>query len=286
MTARVFDDRVCALGEGALWHPRIQQLFWFDIIGQKLMSQGQNRALEWRFDEPVSAAGWVSDTEVLIASASGLWRFDWTQGRRTQLCPLEAKNDVTRSNDGRADPWGGFWIGTMGRNAEANAGAIYRYYQGTLKTLFTDITISNAICLAPDRSVAYYTDTSTKRIMSVALDRNGWPTGAPHPFVDLEPLGLNPDGAVTDAKGTLWVALWGASKVAAFDRKGAPAGTVDIPASQVTCPAFGGPDYNTLYVTSAATGLNLSENEHQTEHGMVFARENTGPGRPEPRVLL
>lgn len=286
MTATVFDARVCALGEGALWHPQRQQLFWFDIIEQKLMTQEESGQVEWTFDEPVSAAGWVSDTELLIASATGLWRFDLGDGSRTILCPLEAKNSVTRSNDGRADPWGGFWIGTMGRQAQPEAGAIYRYYQGTLKTLFTDISISNAICFAPDRSVAYYTDTSTSRIMSVALDRNGWPAGTPQVFVDLMPHGLNPDGAVTDASGTLWVALWGASKVAAFDRNGAAAGDVAIPASQVTCPAFGGPDFETLFVTSAASGLSAGETAYPSEHGKVFASAGVARGLPEPRVLL
>ena len=82
-----------------------------------------------------------------------------------EIAPLEADNPVTRSNDGRADPWGGFWIGTMGFNAEPQAGAIYRYYKGEVLPIVRNITISNAICFAPDRSCAYYTDTPTRQIM-------------------------------------------------------------------------------------------------------------------------
>ena len=73
----------------------------------------------------------------------------------------------------------------MGIKAERGAGAIYRYHQGRLQKLFPDITIPNAICFAPDRSAAYFADTPTQRIMTVALDRDGWPDGAPRVFVDL-----------------------------------------------------------------------------------------------------
>ena len=117
MTVQVFDDRSCSLGEGPLWHPLRNQLFWFDIIGKKLLSVDAEGPKSWQFDEFVSAAGWVDIDTLLVASASGLWRFNLTTGDRSLVCHLEHNNAVTRSNDGRADPWGGFWIGTMGIDA-------------------------------------------------------------------------------------------------------------------------------------------------------------------------
>ena len=213
----VFDDRACELGEGPLWHPERQQLFWFDIIGKRLLTRADDRQDSWTFDEHVSAAGWVDRDTLLVASETGLWRFGVADGDRELIVALEADNPVTRSNDGRADPWGGFWIGTMGKNAEKSAGAIYRYYRGELRQLVPDITISNAICFAPDRSCAYYTDTPTRRIMRWVLDaETGWPVGEAQAFLDLNDAGLNPDGAVVDAGGNLWIAQWGASRVVAY----------------------------------------------------------------------
>ena len=286
MSAEVFDDRRCILGEGPLWHPEREQLFWFDIMRQQLLSRDASGPLKWRFDEPVAAAGWVDAETLLIASASALWRFNLSDGSKTQICGLEQDNPVTRSNDGRADPWGGFWIGTMGRNAEHGAGAIYRFYQGRLQKLFAQITISNAICFAPDRSCAYFTDTSTQQVMRVALDRQGWPTGDPTVFLDLSDDGLNPDGAVVDKAGAVWIAQWGAARVAAYSDAGEFLRAVEVPGVHTTCPAFGGAEFRTLYVTSARQGLSAEVAHDQSPHGQTFAVDGVAEGLPEPRVIL
>jgi len=100
----IYDDTICQLGEGAFWHPIREQFFWFDILGKRLHTKGKH----WQFDDYVSAAGWIDRDHILIASSKAL---------------LEADIPANRSNDGRADPQGGFWIGTMGLNAEPAAGA-------------------------------------------------------------------------------------------------------------------------------------------------------------------
>ena len=93
----------------------------------------------------------------------------------------------------------------MGKKAEPGAGAIYRYYQGELRQLYKGITISNAICFAPDGKTAHFTDTVTHRVMRVALDATGWPKGEPELFLDLTPETSGPDGAVVDAQGLFWL---------------------------------------------------------------------------------
>ncbi|MFK7745141.1 MAG: SMP-30/gluconolactonase/LRE family protein [Roseobacter sp.] len=286
MTLSVFDTRACRLGEGPLWHPERKQLFWFDIVEKQLLSRGPDGPLTWQFDEPVSAAGWIDSDTLLIGSATGLWRFSIESGDQRLICNLEHDNPNTRSNDGRADPWGGFWIGTMGRHAQAGAGAIYRYYQGQLRRLISNVTISNAICFAPDRSCAYFTDTSTGKVMSLALDRTGWPCAPPCVFVDLSPEGINPDGAVTDANGTVWIAQWGGARVAAYDTSGQFIHAINVGVDHTTCPAFGGDDFTTLYVTSATQGIAAAKIASVPEQGMTFQIKGAGVGLPEPRVLL
>ncbi|WP_420413532.1 SMP-30/gluconolactonase/LRE family protein [Roseibium sp.] len=277
---RTFDNRQCLLGEGPLWHPERQQLFWFDILNKKLLSRINNDEKTWLFEEHVSAAGWISAHALLIASESKLFLFDIETGAAQLLCPLEADNPVTRSNDGRADPYGGFWIGTMGKNAEKGAGAIYRYYQGELRQLFSRITISNAICFSPDGTTAYFSDTATQSIRKVALDEHGWPAASDELHIDLSRDNLNPDGAVVDRDGYLWNAQWGASRLARYSPDGSFVDEITYPAAQMTCPAFGGPDMKTLFATSATDGLNGKDD------GKTFTVETAVPGQAEHRVLL
>lgn len=276
----VFDGRVCELGEGPLWHPQREQLFWFDIVGKKLLSRDGDKPLEWSFDEHVSAAGWVDDDRLLIASENALFAFDVVTGARAKVCDLEADNPVTRSNDGRADPFGGFWVGTMGKAHEPFAGAIYRWYRGELRRLFDRITVSNSICFSPDRRWGYFCDTWDKYIRRVALDSEGWPEGDWEVFIDLREDGLNPDGSVVDADGCLWNAQWGASRVACYDPDGRFLNAFEIGARQASCPAFGGERLGQMFVTSAAETLDGAG------EGVTYTLDPGATGQAEHRVIL
>lgn len=276
----IFSDTVCTLGEGPLWHPERKELFWFDILGNTMYSKGATQKA-WGFDENVSAAGWINQDKLLIASETGLWKFDIPTGEQEFLIGLESDNPDTRSNDGRADLLGGFWIGTMGKNAEPNAGAIYRYYQGTVTKLFDKITIPNSICFSPDGYTAYFADTADRRIQKVTLDARGWPKGTPEVFVDLSAEGLNPDGSVVDIKGHLWNAQWGAGRVACYSAQGAFLRAINVPAaSQSSCPSIGGPTMNSLYITSAADGVD------EPQGGMTFVADTDTVGQREHQVAL
>ncbi len=279
----IHDDTICLLGEGPLWHPERGELFWFDILGRTLHRRGQH----WRFDGFVSAAGWIDRDTLLIASDSALSRFDITSGKAEMICPLEADTPATRCNDGRADPFGGFWIGTMGLGAEEGAGAIWRYYRGELRKLYPGISIPNAICFAPDGTTAYFADTPTQQIMRQRLDpAHGWPVGAPEVAVDLRGTGLWPDGAVVDAAGNIWNAQWGASRVACYAPDGTFLHATAFPAAQTSCPAFGGPDLRTLICTSAAAGLPQIDLAHAPETGRTFGIAVDAVGQAEHRVIL
>ena len=274
----------CTLGEGPLWHPVRERLFWFDIPKGELYScnafGGQPRS--WNFGEPASAAGWVDKNTLVVATASGIQKFDLLNGSWETLVELEADNQVTRSNDGRVGPGGAFWIGTMGKNIEAGAGAIYRFYKGQLRQIFDQLTIPNAVCFAPDGKVAYFTDTLTQIIHKQPVDKDGWPQGKPQVFADLRAEGLFPDGAVVDDAGHLWNAQWGASRVARYAPDGSFVSAVEFPAQQISCPAFGGSGLDRLFATSAADGLP----EDQADQGKTFVIQTTIKGQQEHQVLL
>lgn len=273
----IFDATQCVLGEGPLWHPERGELFWFDILSKRLHIKGRH----WQFDRFVSAAGWIDDDRLLIADSIGLHLFDLATATSDQVASIEADNLITRSNDGRADPWGGFWIGTMGIEAQPQAGAIYRFYKGEVRTIAPNITISNAICFAPSGEYALYCDTATRKIMRQKLaEKDGWPKGEPEVFLDFGRTDWGPDGAVIDASGNFWNAQWGASRVACYAPDGRLAQTVAFPGKQTSCAAFGGPDLRTLYCTSAADGLD------GPDEGKTFATPVDATGQKEHRVIL
>lgn len=281
----IFDNRPCTLGEGPLWHPLRQQLYWFDIIGQRLLTRTEAGPAEWHFSEMVSAAGWIDRDTLLIASETALFRFNLETGAQTHLIALESDNPKTRSNDGRADPQGGVWIGTMGKVEGPGTpamGAIYRYYRGELRRLFAPIAIPNAISFPPDGKSACFTDTVTGRVLRVALDAEGWPKGDPELFLDLTAQGLHPDGAVFDAAGIFWGAQWGASRVAAYAPDGTFLRAVPFDAPHTSCPAFGG---DTLYCTTALHNMDAAARAAHPNAGKTFMAKGIATGQPEHQVI-
>jgi sugar lactone lactonase YvrE len=278
----VFDDRKCKLGEGLLWHPLRKQLFWFDILSKKLFSRINEDKKEWEFNEMASAAGWIDENHLLIAFETNLSIFNLETSKIDKLIALEENNLITRSNDGRADPWGGFWIGTMGKNAEKNAGKIYRFYEGKLETIYENITVSNSICFSPDKLYSYFTDTFTNKIMRQSLSKEGWPRNKPEIFIDMTKEKINPDGSVIDAEGCLWNAQWGVGKCSRYDSQGNFLEEITLPASQITCPSFGGDDFKTLYLSSASVGLESPEKLA----GSVFELSTKYKGQIEHQVII
>ncbi len=282
MSFEIYDDRACFLGEGPFWHPERGQLFWFDILAGRMLSRDAIGPREWQLGQMASAAGWVDAETLVISTETGLRRFDIASGAHEPFAAIEAERRDTRCNDGRADPMGGFWASTMGKGAETGAGAIYRYFEGTVERLFPDITIPNSICFAPDGRRGYFADTPTGRIMTVALDAQGWPEGAPEVFVDLSSEGLNPDGAQTDAEGALWSAQWGAGRVARYLPDGRFDRAIAVGGRHSSCPAFGGAGCETLFVTTAQEGIETPD----AAQGRVYCAPAGIAGRPEPAVRL
>lgn len=283
----IFDDRACELGEGPLWHPLRGQLFWFDILNRRLMTRGPGGPEEWVFAEMVSAAGWAGRDLLVIACESGLMRFDLQTGASEMLARVDAGQPATRSNDGRADPLGGFWWGTMGKRGgeDAGLGAVWRWHRGEARKVVPGLTIPNAICF-PDARTAQFACSVDGKVWRVALDEDGWPAGDPWLFLDAGAEGLIPDGCVIDAAGNAWLAEWGAGRVAVHGPDGRFLAAHAVPAPHSSCPAFGGGDMATLYVTTALEHMTAAARAAHPDAGKVFALPGAGPGRPEPQVML
>lgn len=288
-SAKLFVDCRNLLGEGPIWHPTRNELFWFDIVGQKLLCANIDGTVlnTWLFDEPVAAAAVIDNDFLLLATASKLVKFSIVDGTQELVLPLEADKPNTRSNDSRVNPAGGFWIGTMSLIEETGAGSVYQYRAGKLEKLFGDISIPNATCFSPDGTTAYWTDTPTNLIKKCMIDPNtGMPVGDWQNHIDTSGHRGHPDGAVIDSAGYLWSARWGGSCVVRHAPDGSIDRIIEVPASNITCPAFGGDDLKTLYITSARQGLSDEQLAEQPHAGSVFSIQVDVPGLPETPVKL
>lgn len=283
----IFSNEKCQLGEGPLWHPLRSELLWFDITNNTLHAQNADQHRHYKFDHNISAAAWIDATSVLISGESDLKVLSLDTGEKQSLIEVDADNHITRSNDGRADRQHGFWISTMGKSAEQDAGAIYRFYKSELRCLHQNITIPNAICFSPEGDTAYFADSMKKTIFKQRLDvQTGWPINEPETFIDFTPMDKTPDGAVTDALGNLWIAFWGEAMVEGFSPEGESKGKISIPTPHTTCPAFGGDDFSTLYVTTAMQGLDNEALAKDENAGKTFSSVTNVRGIAEPNVLL
>ncbi|MAX31863.1 MAG: gluconolaconase [Halomonadaceae bacterium] len=262
--ARVCVDSRCELGEGPGWDAERGELRWLNILAGELHRAGPE-GLDHRvtsLDRRTSYAALTENGDYLLVAEKRLSRFDPQSGETRPYLPFEADNLVTRSNDARVDTHGSLWLSTMGLGAEKGASSLYRLHRGELTCLRQGLTIPNALCFSADGKYAYFSDTATGWVMRWALDAEGFPKrnrdGAfiePDPWADLRRSGGGPDGAVMDAEGCMWIALWGAGRVARLDQNGEEIAHVALPASQPSCPVFGGHDLTKLYVTTAREGM-------------------------------
>ncbi|MGD9916223.1 MAG: SMP-30/gluconolactonase/LRE family protein [Rhizobiaceae bacterium] len=284
----VLSDIACHLGEGPTYDPASQTLFWFDILGRKLWSRSDAGEVSVTdLPEMTSALGVIDAGRQLLVTETGLHVRDVATGRITLHTPLEADNAGTRSNDSRVHPCGAFWIGTMGKHAEKQAGAIYWFSRGEVRRIVPDVTIPNSICFSPDGSVAYYTDTTSGMLHRIDCDpATGLPRGQAKIFHDQRGQPGSIDGSVIDADGVLWNALWGAGRVDAYTPDRKRIRSIDLPAKQTSCPAFYGPNADRLAVTSAYEGYDDASHAADPKAGWTFAIDMPVKGRFEPRVLI
>ncbi|MGB7336869.1 MAG: SMP-30/gluconolactonase/LRE family protein [Salaquimonas sp.] len=288
MKSIFLDQTKCELGEGPTYDPQQNKAWWFDIVGKKLFEHDFTQQKTTQFLLPVMASmlAVVDDNTQLIAAEDGLYLRDCSTNKLTLHHPLEADNGVTRSNDGRAHPCGAIWIGTMGKSAEKEAGAIYHFHKGTLTKLFDKITIPNAICFSPDRKKAYFTDTNINILNQIDIDPNtALPIGKPTSLYDHSGKDGGLDGAVTDAEGNIWIACWGASALYKISALGDVLEKISLTVTQPTCPCFVGKELDQLLVTSAWQGKPSPANI-KGDAGKTCLVQPLVKGKPEPRIAL
>ena len=237
-------------GEGPVYDPLTDELLWVDIpaglVNVARLGPGFEHVRSYATGDVVSAVvprrdpadGWV------VASRHGFSALD-RSGVVTAIA--EPEHTADRMNDGKCDPFGGFWAGSMGPEGTAS---LYRLApDGTCRTALAGVTTSNGLAWRDPEHV-YYVDTPTRRVDLLTVTPDGAVTDRRPAFAVPAEMGL-PDGLTIDADGRLWVALWGGGAVACFAPDGTVLTTVDVDAAQVSCCTFAGPDLATLVITTS-----------------------------------
>jgi sugar lactone lactonase YvrE len=278
------------LGEGVLWNVETQSLWWTDIEERCLYRYTWSSQSLTRLTTPerLCSFGFVHGSDRLIAAfESGFALYDPIDGATAWLARPEAGRFGLRLNDGRVDRQGRFWAGSMAETA-ARAGEANLYCvdeAGHAHRREGGITISNGICWSPDSSTFYFADSPRRTIWQYAFDAASGDISDRRVFAET-PEGALPDGANVDAEGFLWSAQWGAGRVVRYAPDGRIDRILEVPDSQPSCVAFGGPDLDLLFVTTARDGLKESVLKREINAGDVFVYNVGVAGLPDGRFLL
>jgi len=271
------------LGEGPLWSMKEQALYWVDILGHRLHRysslEGQRT---WQFDGEVSALAERAEVGgFVITRRHGFACFNPQTEELVPLAQVETDLPGNRFNDGKCDSRGRFWAGTMDFDAQRPTGSLYRLTPDlAFKRMDTDYIVTNGPAWSADNRTLYHNDSVNGRVYAFDFDPDTGEIANKRLFLQFGKEDGSPDGMTTDAEGGLWIAHWGAGKLTRRDAKGNILRTVELPCSQVSSCAFGGPNLTTLYITTAAVGLSAQQLEREPLAGGLFALEMDIAGLP------
>ena len=281
----------CLLGESPMWHPREQALYWCDIPGRRLHRLDPATGARQQWDFPVEPACVAPRLEggLLLGMRDGLWRFDPATGQRHRLAAPPYDPATERFNDGKCDPQGRFWVGTIYEPRDPALAALYCWEQGALTRRADGITVSNGLAWGLDGRTMYWSDTKAHTVYAFDFDpsdgglsaRRTFATFPPkQPGQSLDTYGGRPDGAAVDTEGCYWVAMFEGQRVLRLSPRGEVLREVRLPVRCPTMPCFGGADLKTLYITTARENRPAAELALQPLAGCVLALEVAVPGLP------
>ena len=290
------------LGESPFWHPHEQSLYWVDIAGRQIhrVNGALGTLQSWAMPSepgciaPARAQGEASG--LVIALRDGIYRAHEWGGPLQRLVLAEHDPATTRFNDGKADPQGRFWAGTMYEPRDASRAQLFsldcRSGQApALEVKAGDAVIANGLAWSPDAKTLYWADTPSHTVRAWDWDRvsnaisrarvfKQWP-GKPAGWqLGMPGYAGRPDGAAVDAEGNYYVAMYEGSRVLKLDPRGALLADIATPVPCPTMVCFGGNDLKTLYLTTARHQRPAAELTMFPQSGCVFSMRVEVPGLP------
>ena len=270
------------IGEGPLWHPMEKCLYWVDITTGDLFKSDTSLSSykKFHFNTMIGAFGFRKGSGMILATDQGFsyWKEDQPT-LDTFWNPLQDREDV-RLNDGKVDPAGRFWAGSM--DTTQREGKLYRVDpDGSQHVILDHIGISNGLGWSPDRKTMYYTDSIQLTIYAFDYDLETGHISNQRPFIQLpeDPRWIAPDGLCVDVDGCIWGAHWNGWEVVRYDPQGKPILKIEIPAQQVTSCSFGGEKMDQLFITTSRIDLSDEALAEQPHAGDLFIYQTNTQGQ-------
>jgi sugar lactone lactonase YvrE len=265
------------LGEGAFWNYKAQELYWIDIDGKKLHIYNPDTKTNRSFPTPTRIGTVVpqTDTTAVIALEDGIYIINTENGNIEVLSDVEKEMTINRFNDGKCDPNGNLWVGSMHLEQMAPMGSVYKISAtGETIKMIDSVTISNGIVWTKDATIMYYIDTPTQNIQAFDFYTDTSTFSNERTAVRIsEALGF-PDGMAIDEEDMLWVGLWNGNAIGRFDPKtGELISRIEVPAHNVTSCAFGGKNLDRLYITTASVDMTEEEKANYPLAGSLFVAD-------------
>jgi len=274
MIAHLVLDAKVLLGEGALWHPGEKKLYWIDIEGRSLHLYDpiSNKDYSFPTGERIGTVVPVQNGGALVALQNGIHKININTGE-LELVVNPLKDVQMRFNDGKCDPAGRLWVGTLSLDGRKEASVLYRLDKDkTIHTVLDSVTISNGIVWSVDKKTMYYIDTPTSMVQAFDYDNKTGEISHQRVVVRIPKKDGYPDGMTIDAEGKLWIALWGGGAVARFDPiTGKMLQKIKVPSPHTSSCAFGGENLDILYITTARVKLTHDELGKYPTSGGLFA---------------
>jgi sugar lactone lactonase YvrE len=243
----------CELGEGPVWDDRTQSLYWVDVpAGRVHRRDAAGGHTSWDVGLQVGAVVPAESGGLCVAAGNGFYALCTDTGQVTELAAAPGLPG-TRMNDGACDRMGRFYAGSMDNDEAPGRGTLFRLnLDHTVTKIFTGVGTSNGIGWSPDDRLMYYIDSLAYRVDVLDYDLKSGELGERRQFARLGSGEIMPDGLAVDAEGGVWVAVWGGGVIQRYEPGGKLSGVVRLPAAFVTSCAFGDPDLDQLFVTTAA----------------------------------
>ena len=274
------------IGEGPVWDEIEGVLHWVDILAGVIhrFEPDTGRDTTISVGQPVGAVVPRAGGGLALAVRDGFALMD-PSGTIRLVARVEEDLASNRMNDGKCDAEGRFWAGTTDEeDSRAGAGALYRLDTSLVVTrMLGGVTLSNGLDWSPDGSTMYHIDTPTHGVDAYDFDRSTGEILNRRRLIDVEPGQGSPDGMTVDADGYLWIALWDGGRLRRYSPSGLLDRVISLPVSRITSCAFGGPDLEDLYVTSARRGLSWSILQEQPLAGSLFRLRPGVRGLPPHR---
>jgi sugar lactone lactonase YvrE len=275
----------CQLGEGAFWDSERKKLWFVDIENSKVLSFDPIKKQSLTFTTLGKKIGTMvpskKEDQLILGLEDGIYQSNLTGTKIKKIANVTQLGLNQRLNDGKCDPGGRFWVGSMNTDNKSRKSNLFMLTpEGKIVSKLDSVSISNGIVWTKDKRKMFYIDTPTRQVKSFDYDnKTGMISNQKVAIQIADSLGW-PDGMAIDENDNLWIGMWGGSCITIWSpERNMLLGKVNVPAKNVTSCAFGGENKKTLYITTAKQGLSSSELAEYPLSGCLFEvqTDESGP---------